>query len=224
MLYCCIVILCVDFFARQLLSHLIYHPGPRISVNRRLAINLALKMFFYLYPQRKQILTTVMLTHVIPGCIFEDASNHQSRILLKGRITTLKNVVWKNFFLKMTAKKQWQKQCIEQKQKQKNCTEHPIAITHSMQGLPSGRASCYLGTTSLIIVLFTLLFTITVIIIIIAFSIHHIYSLGDANGCWLLCFTVLFIIITIIISSSSLHFQSTIFRWCFKICASHTDC
>ena len=46
LLYCCIVVLCVDFFARQLLSHLIYHPGPRISVNRRLAINLALKMFF----------------------------------------------------------------------------------------------------------------------------------------------------------------------------------
>ena len=91
------------------------------------------------------------------------------------------------------ASQQWQKQ------KQKNCTDHPIAITHSMQGLPSGRASCYLGTTSLIIVLFTALFTITVIIIIIAFSIHHIYSLGDANGCWSLCFTVLFIIITIII-------------------------
>ena len=66
------------------------------------------------------------------------------------------------------ASQQWQKK------NKKNCTDHPIAITHSMQGLPSGRASCYLGTTSLIIVLFAVLFVIT---IIIAFSIHHIYHL-----------------------------------------------
>ena len=46
-----------------------------------------------------------MLAHVIHGCIFEDASNHQSRILLKGRITTLKNVVWKNFFPHIDRKK-----------------------------------------------------------------------------------------------------------------------
>ena len=133
-----------------------------------------------------------MLTHVMHGCIFEDASNNPSKFYSREWLQGSKTLFGKTFSSKWPQRKtmaktvhgasqQWQKQ------KQKNCTDHPIAITHSMQGLPSGRASCYLGTTSLIIVLFTVLFTITVIIIIIAFSIHHIYSLGDANGCWPIC-------------------------------------